>query len=163
MSAVTKLTKAAQRALELRLPSVEVSEKEERLAFAAWANLHYHPAPCREMCPPSEHPWDLTDDTFPDTQTVFSPSCCLLPPISNTNASLCSVSRIRKNQKPDQHLLLEHHLLQNLCAIHIMYFKHWGKHISGRHFGPTLPWEERSFWYLCKRDIPHKRRGYNLR
>lgn len=35
MSAVTKLTKAAPRALELRLPSVEVSEKEERLAFAA--------------------------------------------------------------------------------------------------------------------------------
>lgn len=27
--------------------------------------------------------------------------------------------------------------------------------ISGPHFGPILPWEERSFWQLCKHKILH--------
>lgn len=91
MSAGTKLTKAAPWALETRLSSPEVSEKEERLA---WALPHYHPSPFRETHQSSGHPPDLMEDDFPDTQPVFSPSCCLLPPILNTNAPppACSYS-----------------------------------------------------------------------
>ena len=168
MAAVAKLIKAAQWALQLTRVVLSRGFREGRQTCLCYLSSSALPSctlqddvsviwvltrPYRwQFSWYSDRIFPLLPVCFLPYQTLMTPSACSYNLLGLRTG--CWVSRIRKDQKPNQRPLLKHQLVQNLCAICTMHCKHWGKRVSGLHFSPILPSEERTFWQLCKHNTP---------